>query len=153
MIRPSFCRRATLRRELAKEISLTSLGSSQILRLPHLRTDAARRFWSLRDTIRDRKFKTCENILQARLLKFELIRNTSSLIHPRINSTSRHNYLISRHIDLAYNSSIHKPMRPRPLTQQTRRLLFRLLLYTIASNISANEPPWSRTYPWFYCLC
>jgi hypothetical protein len=51
IMRPSFCRRATLRRELAREISLTSLGSNQILRLPHLRTDAARRFWSLRDTV------------------------------------------------------------------------------------------------------
>lgn len=55
MMRPSFCRRATLRRELAREISLTSLGSSQILRLPHLRTDAARRFWSLRDTTVEKK--------------------------------------------------------------------------------------------------
>lgn len=51
MIRPSFCKRATLRRELANEISLISLGSNQILRFPHLRTEAARRFWSLRDTV------------------------------------------------------------------------------------------------------
>ena len=51
MIRPSFCNRAMLRRELAREISLTSFGSNQILRLPHLSTDAARRFWSLRDTV------------------------------------------------------------------------------------------------------
>lgn len=38
-------------RELAMEISLTSLGSSQTLPLPHLRTLAASRFWSFRDTI------------------------------------------------------------------------------------------------------
>ena len=38
-------------RELAMEISFTSLGSSQILRLPHFSTDAARRFCSFRDTI------------------------------------------------------------------------------------------------------
>jgi len=36
---------------VAKEISLTSLGSNQILRSPHLSTEAAKRFWSLRDTI------------------------------------------------------------------------------------------------------
>ena len=51
MIRPSFSNRAMLRRELANEISLISLGSNQILRLPHLSTDAARRFWSLSDTV------------------------------------------------------------------------------------------------------
>ena len=50
MMRPSRCRRAMLRRELAKAISLVSLGSNQILRFPHLRTEAARRFWSLRLT-------------------------------------------------------------------------------------------------------
>ena len=38
-------------RELAMEISLTSLGSSQIFRLPHFSTEAARRFWSFRETI------------------------------------------------------------------------------------------------------
>merc|ERR1740138_1139268 len=37
-------------RELAIEISLTSFGSSQILRLPHLSTDDARRFCSSSDT-------------------------------------------------------------------------------------------------------
>ena len=37
-------------RELAIEISLTSLGSSQIFRLPHFRTDDARRFCSSSDT-------------------------------------------------------------------------------------------------------
>lgn len=50
-ISPSRLRRAMLRREFAREISLISLGSSQILFSPHLRTDAARRFWSLRDTV------------------------------------------------------------------------------------------------------
>lgn len=38
-------------RELAMEISLTSLGSSQTLPLPHLSTLAASRFCSLRETI------------------------------------------------------------------------------------------------------
>jgi hypothetical protein len=38
-------------RELALEISLTSLGSSQILRSPHLRTEAARRFWTVKLTL------------------------------------------------------------------------------------------------------
>ena len=51
MIKPSLWRRATLRRELAREISFTSLGSNQILRSPHLRTEAAKRFWSLKDTV------------------------------------------------------------------------------------------------------
>ena len=37
--------------ELAIEISLTSLGSSQTFRRPHESTDAASRFWSLRDTM------------------------------------------------------------------------------------------------------
>jgi hypothetical protein len=37
-------------RELAMLISLTSFGSSQTLRLPHLSTDAARRFCSSSDT-------------------------------------------------------------------------------------------------------
>ena len=50
MIRPSRWRRAMLRRELARAISLISLGSSQILRFPHFNTSAARRFWSLRLT-------------------------------------------------------------------------------------------------------
>ena len=40
-------------RLLAMEISLISVGSSQILRLPQLRTEAARRFCSLRDTMAD----------------------------------------------------------------------------------------------------
>ena len=51
MMRPSRWRRAILRRELAREISLISLGSSQILRCPHLRTSAARRFCNLSDTV------------------------------------------------------------------------------------------------------
>ena len=37
--------------ELAIEISLTSLGSSQIFLLPQLSTEAARRFCSFSDTI------------------------------------------------------------------------------------------------------
>jgi hypothetical protein len=41
---------ATFLRELASDISFTSLGSNQILRSPHLRTDAARRFCKRRDT-------------------------------------------------------------------------------------------------------
>ena len=50
IIKPSRCNLAMLRRELAKAISLTSLGSNQILRFPHLRTEAAKRFWSRRET-------------------------------------------------------------------------------------------------------
>ena len=38
-------------RELAIEISLVSFGSSQTLPRPHLRTDDASRFCSLRDTM------------------------------------------------------------------------------------------------------
>ena len=38
-------------RELAMEISLTSLGSSQTLPRPHLRTLEASLFWSLSETI------------------------------------------------------------------------------------------------------
>lgn len=36
------------------EISLTSLGSSHTFRSPQPSTDAARRFWSLSDTISER---------------------------------------------------------------------------------------------------
>jgi len=50
MIRPCWCNRAIFRRLFAREISLVSLGSSQILFFPHFRTDAARRFCSLRET-------------------------------------------------------------------------------------------------------
>ena len=38
-------------RELAMEISFASLGSSHTLRSPQLRTDAASRFCSFRDTM------------------------------------------------------------------------------------------------------
>lgn len=38
-------------RELAIEMSLTSLGSSQTLRRPHFNTEAANRFCSFKDTI------------------------------------------------------------------------------------------------------
>merc|ERR1711908_190626 len=51
MTRPSFASLRIFRREFAMEISLTSLGSSQILRIPHFNTEAARRFCSLRETI------------------------------------------------------------------------------------------------------
>lgn len=43
-------------RELALEISLTSLGSSQILRLPQPTTDAASRFWVRRLTLDGSRF-------------------------------------------------------------------------------------------------
>merc|ERR1711924_343585 len=49
--RPSLASLRILRREFAMEISLTSFGSNQIFLFPHFNTDAARRFWSLRDTI------------------------------------------------------------------------------------------------------
>ena len=44
MIKPSETSLRIVWRELALEISLTSLGSSQILRLPQPATEAARRF-------------------------------------------------------------------------------------------------------------
>lgn len=46
-------------RELALEISLTSLGSSQILRSPQPRTSAARRFWVTKLTLCSKKL-TCQ---------------------------------------------------------------------------------------------
>ena len=54
IIKPSRWRREMLRRELARAISLISLGSNQILRFPHFNTEAARRFWSLRETANER---------------------------------------------------------------------------------------------------
>jgi len=51
MMRPSEMSLRTVWRELALEISLTSLGSSQILRLPQSATEAARRFWVRRFTL------------------------------------------------------------------------------------------------------
>lgn len=54
MIRPSEISLRTVARELALEISLTSLGSSQILRLPQPATALARRFWVRRLTLRKR---------------------------------------------------------------------------------------------------
>jgi hypothetical protein len=48
--RPSLLSLLMLRRLLASAMSLISLGSIQILRFPHLRTDAARRFCSFRLT-------------------------------------------------------------------------------------------------------
>jgi hypothetical protein len=54
MMRPSAASLRIVCRELALEISLTSLGSSQILRWPQPRTDAARRFWVLRLTLQPR---------------------------------------------------------------------------------------------------
>ena len=49
MMRPSLMSFLTLKRELAMEISLTSLGSSQMRPRPHFLTEAARRFWSFMD--------------------------------------------------------------------------------------------------------
>ena len=53
MMRPSETNLRMVWREFALEISLTSLGSSQILRLPQPATDAARRFWVRRLTLRE----------------------------------------------------------------------------------------------------
>ena len=52
-------------REFAMEISLTSLGSSQTLPLPHLSTLEASRFCSLRETIfrRRRLFSASSSLL------------------------------------------------------------------------------------------
>ena len=55
IIRPSDTSLRIVWRELALEISLTSLGSSQILRFPHPITDAASRFWVRRLTLQNRK--------------------------------------------------------------------------------------------------
>lgn len=52
MIRPSAMSLRTVARELALEISLTSFGSSQILRLPQPATALARRFWVRRLTLK-----------------------------------------------------------------------------------------------------
>merc|ERR1719188_1311530 len=49
MMSPSLMSFLTLKRELAMEISLASLGSSQILPLPHFFTEAARRFCNFSD--------------------------------------------------------------------------------------------------------
>ena len=51
MMRPSEMSLRTVARLLALEISLTSLGSSQILRLPQPATALARRFWVRRLTL------------------------------------------------------------------------------------------------------
>lgn len=51
MIRPSEMSLRTVARLLALEISLTSFGSSQILRLPQPATALARRFWVRRLTL------------------------------------------------------------------------------------------------------
>ena len=51
MMRPSETSLRIVWRELALEISLTSLGSSQILRFPQPTTDAARRFCVRRLTL------------------------------------------------------------------------------------------------------
>ncbi|KAL2824645.1 hypothetical protein BDW59DRAFT_84298 [Aspergillus cavernicola] len=55
MMRPSLTSLRTVWRELALEISLISLGSSQILRLPQPTTEAARRFWVRRLTLLSEK--------------------------------------------------------------------------------------------------
>lgn len=51
IISPSLTSLRTVCRELALEISVLSLGSSQILRLPQPTTEAARRFWVRRLTL------------------------------------------------------------------------------------------------------
>ena len=61
IIKPSRCNFWIFRRELAKAISLTSLGSNQILRFPHLRTEAAKRFCNFRETKLDGKRKYRNN--------------------------------------------------------------------------------------------
>lgn len=58
MMRPSATSLRIDWRELALEISLTSLGSSQILRSPQPRTSAARRFWVTKLTLCSRKSKS-----------------------------------------------------------------------------------------------
>ena len=55
IIRPSLMSLRTFWRELALAMVVASLGSSQILRLPHLSTLAARRFCTRRDTLKRTK--------------------------------------------------------------------------------------------------
>lgn len=55
MMRPSATSLRMVWRELALLISLTSLGSSQILRWPHPKTEEASRFWVLRLTLKEAK--------------------------------------------------------------------------------------------------
>lgn len=59
MIRPSETSFRIVWRELALEISFTSLGSSQILRLPHPTTEAASRFWVRRLTLDGTNYVSC----------------------------------------------------------------------------------------------
>jgi hypothetical protein len=62
MMRPSWTSLRMVWRELALAISLTSLGSSQILRWPQPTTDAARRFWVRRLTLLS---KNCQRLAHA----------------------------------------------------------------------------------------
>lgn len=59
MMRPSSTSLRIVWRELALEISLTSLGSSQILRFPQPTTDAARRFCVRRLTLKALSVSMC----------------------------------------------------------------------------------------------
>jgi hypothetical protein len=59
MMRPSEMSLRTVARELALEISVTSLGSSQILRLPQPATALARRFWVRRLTLQRECISIC----------------------------------------------------------------------------------------------
>jgi len=54
MIKPSRYNLEMLRRELAKAISLISLGSNQILRFPHFSTELAKRFCNFKETVGSR---------------------------------------------------------------------------------------------------
>ena len=55
--------RKAVRRWVRMSESRTSLGSIHIFRVPHLRTEAARRFWSLSDTIFQRKADLADSYL------------------------------------------------------------------------------------------
>lgn len=54
MIKPSLMSFLTACLELARAMSLASLGSSQIRPFPHLETEAARRLWSFNDDYKEK---------------------------------------------------------------------------------------------------
>lgn len=62
MMRPSWTSLRMVWRELALAISLVSLGSSQILRLPQPTTDAARRFCVRRLTLLSTHCQHCGHV-------------------------------------------------------------------------------------------
>ena len=104
IIKPSRCKRLILRRELARAISLISLGSNQILRFPHFNTEEARRFWSLRETVmvQTRKRETGNKLVW---LPFELI----SLQQLSPIGTSQHNVGTAQRGNIIWGRDMNTP--------------------------------------------